>query len=248
MAFVPNGVDPARNSGLEVPQSKAFRRHVVNAMRASRFEAREFADTREFLDQPSLLEFTLRHVIPNLGCWVELGVGSGESTRQICAIAERLHLRMTLHGFDSFMGLPEDWGGEARQGDYAFPMPQLSEPNVRLYPGWFHETLPTVLPTLPSQIGFMHVDCDLYSSTRTALRNLCPRLGPGTVLQFDEYWNYLEAGDGEMRAFKEFVAQAGLGFEYLGYNANYMQASVVLTGPGRRAADESQTSSRESRE
>jgi hypothetical protein len=216
-------------------------------MQASRFEEQEFAGTRAFLDQPSLLEFTLGHVIPHLGCWVELGVGSGESTRQICATAKRLHLQMTLHGFDSFMGLPEDWGGEAGRGDYAFPMPQLSEPNVRLYPGWFHETLPRVLPTLPSQIGFMHVDCDLYSSTRTALQALCPRLGPGTVLQFDEYWNYLEARDGEMRAFKEFVVRTGLDFEYLGYNANYMQASVVLTRPGRRrAADEAQICADES--
>lgn len=218
-----------RNSGQEIPHTKAFRRQVLNAIRAAEFEAREFAAVPAFFDQPSLLEASVSCVDPALTCWVELGVGSAASTLQICEIAERNGLTMTLHGFDSFKGLPEDWGGEAKAGDYAFPVAKPDLPNVRIHPGWFDEAIVSALPELAGQIGFVHVDCDLYSSTTSAFRILGERLRTGTVIQFDEYWNYLEADEGEMKAFREFVAERALGFRYLGYNANYMQASVVLT-------------------
>ncbi|WP_326637629.1 class I SAM-dependent methyltransferase [Streptosporangium sp. NBC_01755] len=217
-----------RNSGQEVPHSAAFRRQVANAVRAAEFEAREFAGVPVFHDQPNLLEASIRAVDPALGCWVELGFGSAESALQIRAIAARAGLAMTLHGFDSFEGLPEDWGGEAKKHDYRFARPHLDLPDIRVHEGWFHESIPRALPELAGRIGFVHVDCDLYSSTRTAFELLGERLGPGTVIQFDEYWNYLEAEDGELRAFREFLTKRDLGFRYLGYNANYMQASVLL--------------------
>ncbi|SEG86549.1 Methyltransferase domain-containing protein [Thermomonospora echinospora] len=204
---------------------------MTNAIRAAEFEAREFAGVPVFYDQPSLLEASIRAVDPALLCWVELGFGSGESAMQIRDIAERAGLKMILHGFDSFQGLPEDWGGEAKRGDYTFPRPPLDPPGVRVHQGWFHEAIPQALPDLADQIGFVHVDCDLYSSTRTAFSLLGERLGPGTVIHFDEYWNYLEAEEGELKAFGEFVDGRELGFRYLGYNANYMQASVILLEP-----------------
>jgi hypothetical protein len=218
-----------RNSGQEAEHSARFRREIANAVRAAEFEAREFDGVPVFFDQPSLLQAAVRAVDPRLGCWVELGYGSGESAVQICAAAGQGGLAMTLHSFDSFRGLPDDWGGEAKKGDYAFPEPDTVPPDVRVHPGWFRDSVRGSLPELAPRIGFVHVDCDLYSSTSEAFALLGERLGPGTVIQFDEYWNYLEAAEGEQKAFAELLAAQHLGFRYLGYNVNYMQAAVVLT-------------------
>lgn len=211
-------------------KSRAFRRDVLNAISATRFEEEEFVGTVAYRDYTALLEAAIGHVPALLGTWVELGVGSGASAKLITRTAARLGRRITLHGFDSFQGLPEAWGEIAPAGTFAYPPTNFHEPNIELHVGWFADTLPAFGRESAEQIGFVHVDCDLYSSTRTAFDALAPRLGPGTVLLFDEYWNYLEAPEHEMRALREFVASAGLGFEYLGYHRDNMQAAVVLTG------------------
>lgn len=210
-------------------KSRAFRRDVLNAIQATRTESEDFAGVPAYDDNSSLLEAALRRVRPELATWVELGVGSGASTKRICAAAARLGHRMTLHGFDSFQGLPEAWGEIAPAGTYAYPPAKFVEPNIRVHSGWFADTVPVFARERPGQIGFVHIDCDLYSSTKTAFDALRDSLRPGTVLLFDEYWNYLEAPEHEMRALAEFTAETGQGFEYIGYNRNYMEAAVVLT-------------------
>lgn len=50
--------------------------------------------------------------------------------------------------------------------------------NVRLYKGWFEQTIPEFLARQQRQqqqqgqrlrVGFVHMDCDIYSSTKFAL-------------------------------------------------------------------------------
>ena len=47
--------------------------------------------------------------------------------------------------------------------------------NVRLYKGWFEQTIPEFLAQQQQQqgqrlrVGFVHMDCDIYSSTKFAL-------------------------------------------------------------------------------
>jgi hypothetical protein len=63
----------------------------------------------------------------------------------------------------------------------------------------------------------MHVDCDLYASTRTVLSVFCHQLVPGTVIVFDELFNYPNFADHEMRALVETTVAEGLEYQYLGY-------------------------------
>lgn len=107
-------------------------------------------------------------------------------------------------------------------------IPTFVEENIELHVGWFRDTLPGFASTLTGQIGFIHCDADLYSSTRLALETLSAHIGPGTALLFDEYWNFSGCYEHECRAFREFIAGSGLRFRYLGYNRNYTQASVML--------------------
>jgi hypothetical protein len=52
------------------------------------------------------------------------------------------------------------------------------------------------------------------------------RLVRGTVIVFDEFFNY---PGWQQRAWTEFVARAGVPFDYLAYTANDEQVAVRLT-------------------
>ena len=77
-------------------------------------------------------------------------------------------------------------------------------------------------------IAFVHVDCDLYSSTKTVLDLVCDRLAPDAVLVFDEFFNYPGWQQHEFRAWTEFVEKTGRTFEYLAYTGNNEQVVVRL--------------------
>ena len=63
-------------------------------------------------------------------------------------------------------------------------------------------------------MAFLHVDCDLYSSASFVLTQLKDRIQPGTVIVFDEYFNYPGWRKHEHRAFVEFIDATGLSFRY----------------------------------
>jgi len=150
------------------------------------------------------------------GLFLELGVKSGGSIRGIARQTTRM-----VHGFDSFQGLPEDWAGTAlRRGKFSTGgrLPRVPA-NVTLHAGWFEHTLPVFVGEARGPIAFMHVDCDLYSSTRTALDVLGHWLVAGTVLVFDEYFNYPNWRQHEFRAFQEFVCAQAVRYRYLGFAA-----------------------------
>lgn len=206
----------------------SFRIGVVSALEAHSFEAEHFATVEAFDDQPTLLRRTLESVDPRLDTWVELGVATGRSTRAIVRTAAELDRRPRLHAFDSFEGLPEDFISGVEKGAFATEPPSFVEDNIELHIGWFRDTLPDFASSLTGQIGFIHCDADLYSSTSLALDVLSTHIGPGTALLFDEYWNFHGCYEHEFRAFQEFIAKSRLRFRYIGYNQNYTQASVML--------------------
>ena len=72
----------------------------------------------------------------------------------------------------------------------------------------------------------MHIDCDLYGSVRTVLSLLKPRIHPGTIIVFDEYFNFVGWREHEFRAFGEFVEESNVGFKYLAWS--FQQAIVVI--------------------
>ena len=86
------------------------------------------------------------------------------------------------------------------------------------------------------RVSFVHVDCDLYSSTKTVLDLLAPGIGPGTILVFDDWAGYDGAAAHEERAWGEHCAQHGTRFEWIappvaaviGQEADVSRALVVL--------------------
>jgi Macrocin-O-methyltransferase (TylF). len=139
----------------------------------------------------------------------------------------------TIHGFDSFQGLPEFWRPGFDKGVFDINQKHSSlkfEKNIQLHVGWFSETLPDFVKNNPGEISFLHVDCDLYSSTKDIFQNLGPKITPGTIIVFDEYFNYPFWWDHEYKAFQEFIQATGLKYEYLGYNQLNEQVAVKILG------------------
>ncbi|NIS10891.1 MAG: class I SAM-dependent methyltransferase [Thermoplasmata archaeon] len=126
----------------------------------------------------------------------------------------------TVYGFDSFEGLPEDWGPGFRKGHFKTRNRPKLVKGVRLVVGWFEDVLPDFLADHPGQVAFAHIDSDVYSSASYVLTTLAEagRLGEGTVLQFDEMFTIRRDlwYRGEYDAFREFVEQYKVKYEWLG--------------------------------
>jgi hypothetical protein len=175
-------------------------------------------DTQKELMADALKRMTLEGLI------LEFGVNQGGS---VSFIARAVGTR-TVDGFDSFEGLPEAWEGNAMPaGDLSNrgKLPRVPS-NVRLHAGWFSDSLPRFLAAHPGQVAFLHVDSDIYSSAATIFEHLESRIGPGTVIVFDEYFNYPSWKTHEHRAFQEFLERTGLACEYVSYS--FQQVGVVM--------------------
>jgi hypothetical protein len=181
-------------------------------------------NTIGFETQKELMAYALDQAqVP--GSYLEFGVFKGGTIR---FMAKRKP-NESFHGFDSFEGLPEDWFG--------MPLPKHSfslkgglpkvPRNVALHKGWFNETLPKWRATYPDKVAFMHIDCDLYSSTVDILENLAERMQVGTVILFDEYFNYPNWENHEYKAWQEFIKKHQFQYEYIGFARQ--QVAVRIT-------------------
>lgn len=162
---------------------------------------------------------------PAEGMALEFGVYKGTTINHLA----KLWPKRAFYGFDSFRGLPEDWAG-SRYSEVNFDRGGTKPTvpgNVTLVEGWFNETLPPFLKANPGPIAFLHVDCDIYSSTKTVLDETVGRLLPGAVVVFDEFFNYKGYEQHEYKAFFEWVAEHNLHYLFIGYSGQ--QVSAIIT-------------------
>ena len=163
---------------------------------------------------------------PGDGLTLECGVYFGRSLGLIAA-----HTDGAVHGFDSFQGLPEAWSAREGAGAYstAGRRPTVAR-TVELHAGWFEDTLPPFFAAHPGAIRLLHIDCDLYSSTRTVLEAADGRLVPGSVVVFDDLLGYPGHEHHELRAFEEFVAARGIGWQLVAACLLGREVAIRITG------------------
>jgi bifunctional DNA-binding transcriptional regulator/antitoxin component of YhaV-PrlF toxin-antitoxin module len=200
-----------------------------DATSSAEFAKQHLRDVREFKSRNELHRFALASVQNDKGLFLEFGVYKGASINCLAEIKPDV----TFYGFDSFHGLPESWTVIAKKGAFGVDgrLPAVWG-NVVLVSGFYEHTLePFLLEHRHEPISFLHVDCDLYSSTKTILTHGADRLLAGSVIVFDEFFNYSGWRDHEYKAFMEFVAQTGRRFQYIGYvrNDRHDLGIVVLT-------------------
>lgn len=174
--------------------------------------------------EPAMLGRCLK-AAPASGGVAEFGVYHGLSLRRLARQVDS-----PIHGFDSFEGIPEDWKPGEPKGSYSTRgrMPDMP-PHVTLHRGWFEDTLPGFVAAQQERLRFVHVDCDLYSSTRTVLEGLRSLLQAGTVMLFDEYLGFEGFEQHEFRAWHEFTERHAIHYEYIAFELIAKQAAVRIT-------------------
>ncbi len=86
------------------------------------------------------------------------------------------------------------------------------------------------------KLALLHIDCDLYSSTKTSLKYLNEFVTEGTIILLDEVIGSEYHVEHEYRAFKEYLENNNIEIEWLAYIANSAQAACKITKIGERNA------------
>ena len=170
---------------------------------------------------PNIKTYTLGYVFQQMKLehkpdtlWLEFGVASGTTINFISKFTKD-----QVYGFDSFEGLPEKWrdgfekGVFNRNGNF----PEVND-NVVLINGWFNETLPPFIKSQNKKVSFIHMDADLYSSTKCIFDNVKDYIDTDCVIVFDELVNYpgFDGEKGELKAFYEFITENKVDYEWIG--------------------------------
>ena len=97
--------------------------------------------------------------------------------------------------------------------------------------GLFDQTLPTFCDFHHNEkAALLSINCDIYSSAKIVLHNMTSYICPGTIIVFDEYFNYPGWKQHEFRAFKEFVRANKVHYEYIGLVPHWQQVAVRILG------------------
>jgi hypothetical protein len=181
-------------------------------------------DAKSVNNRLNLHEYALSKVEFN-GLYLEFGVHTGKSINYLASKTTNL-----VYGFDSFEGLPEFWRQGFVKGHFQLnDLPDVQK-NVKLIKGLFNETLPLFLKNNSNNnIAYLHIDCDLYSATRTVFESLKTMIIPGTIIVFDEYFNFTGWENHEFKAFQEFLLETKLTYKYLVYNELHQQVAVRIS-------------------
>ena len=187
----------------------------------------------------SILEQAAQFAIETFGdeeenICAEFGTYHGRSLR---VLDQRLPHNWQLHGFDSFVGLPEQWRHEPA-GSYSVTGDRGSATGcfparAELHAGWFNETAGPFAKRVVDDgdaLALLHVDCDLYSSARDCLQSLAPLLQRGSIILFDDFLAHETWRDDEKRAWDEAIAENGLEVEVVAASLLSKQCCFRVVG------------------
>ncbi len=159
------------------------------------------------------------------GDYAEFGSHGGTTFALAHSEIVRWRQKRMLWAFDSFQGLPdqrqaEDYHPGWKKGKMATSKDRfvelcqqrgIPEDAYRIIEGYYENSLGGKSaddPDLPSDIALAYIDCDLYSSTRTVLEFLKPRLKNGMIIAFDDYYCFSDRTiSGERRAMLEVFTE-----------------------------------------
>lgn len=156
--------------------------------------------------------------------YMEFGVWRGDSF--FWWMGKNTNQESSFAGFDTFEGLPEDWG-VYKKGDMSAVMPTTEDVRARFVKGLFQDTLPQYIKEQledSTHRKIIHFDADLFSSTLYALTMLAPYLKKGDILLFDEF----NVPNHEFNAFKIFVDSYYIKTKLIGAVNNFYQTAVIL--------------------
>lgn len=157
------------------------------------------------------------------GDYLEFGVFEGNSFLHAHHRGRRRMPWMRFFAFDSFEGLPEpegfDEGGEFHGGQFACSQSRFEQnlreqdadmTRIRVIPGWYDASLTQDMKH-DNQLEVCSVamiDCDLHASTVPVMAFLTDLLRTGSILLFDDWYNFRGDPDrGVRRATRDWLEE-----------------------------------------
>ena len=186
-----------------------------------------------------------QNLISQDGLWMEFGVWNGQTLDLISQ-----YTKNTVYGFDTFAGVNAPWEGTASGSMQEFniggepptevipidPLVRYGKnigekrpflKNVNFIQGLFKDSLPPFIEQRSETIALLHIDCDIYSSTKTIFDYCKDLIKPGCIVVFYELVNYKGYKHHELKAFSEFLACSQLGFKWIGVNGPVLTDSEI---------------------
>lgn len=149
--------------------------------------------------------------------YIEFGVAAGHSFKWW--LQQNTHANSKFYGFDTFDGLPEDWG-PFKKGSFSNNniLPEINDTRGKFFKGLFQQTVPTFLQELDNtKRNVLMMDADLYSATLYALTSMAPYLKKGDIIFFDEF----VVPTHEFKAFVDFTQSYYINLQLIAAANNY---------------------------
>ncbi len=148
--------------------------------------------------------------------YLEFGVAQGTSFQWW--MTKNTNPSSRFHGFDTFTGLPEDFGPYKKGYFNSGSIPKIIDDRGKFYQGLFQQTLPGFLKAFDnSRRNVIMMDADLYTATLYTLTSLAPYLKKGDIILFDEF----SVPTHEFMAYQDFINSYYLELEPIGVINNY---------------------------
>jgi O-methyltransferase len=157
--------------------------------------------------------------------YLEFGVSGGHSFAWW--LKKNSHPDSRFTGFDTFEGLPEDWGGFSKGAmSTQSQVPQTDDARASFIKGLFQDTLPAFLNSFDKNSRkVIMMDADLYTSTLFVLTSLAQFLQKGDIIFFDQFNVPMH----EFLAFTHFTNSYYRKMELIGAANNFYFCAFEIT-------------------
>ncbi|MEO7119530.1 MAG: class I SAM-dependent methyltransferase [Ginsengibacter sp.] len=156
--------------------------------------------------------------------YLEFGVADGHSFRWF--VQQNINPDSRFYGFDTFTGLPEDFG-VYKKGKFNTnnQVPQINDNRVKFFQGLFQQTVPGFLLELNNEKkNVIMLDADIYSATLFALTSISPFLKKDDIIFFDEF----AVPTHEFKAFYDYSKAYCIDLKLIAAGNNYYFAAFKV--------------------
>lgn len=177
-----------------------------------------------FESKHDLWDFTIKEVEKldkdnNNKICMEFGVGGGESIRFFSK--KFMKNNINIVGFDTFYGNPDIWPGTDNMigsSNQNGKIPKNLDKNVKIIKGYIEDTLEDFIKKNNiKKIDFIHVDVNIYSTSKKILEVTKKYMNKDSLILFDELVNYpFWWKNGEYKALTETYQKNE--FKYLAFD------------------------------
>lgn len=188
------------------------------ASQSKKIEYNDFLSKWDYLKRYPMYEWVIKKEgLTEPVNYIEFGVAAGHSFDWF--MTKNNHTESRFYGFDTFDGLPEDWG-PFKKGSFSNnnEMPIIKDFRGKYFKGLFQQTVPDFLKELDnSRRNVIMLDADLWSATLYALTSLAPYLKKDDIIFFDEF----VVPTHEFKAFLDFTQSFYINLRLIAAANNY---------------------------